>query len=244
MAPELGALPRAAPARRPVARRPAPGRATRTGGGSRRYSLGDDPLDSDDKAQIREGRRGPRPRPGPPAPCHAEGRELAAERWDGRRRRAGLAAGPGCATTAAAAAASWSGSPARWPTRSASAPTATPTTTAAVVTSDHGRGRALRGAARRESTSLSPDSPTTCFDTLDGGRGGGLVNRCLSLGSALTSLLRRARALDDPPARGSTRCRAGRARTPARQVQSHQAWPLRPRARRRTAAAPRSRSAR
>ena len=29
------------------------------------YSFGDDPLDSDDKAQVRAGRPGPRPRPGP-----------------------------------------------------------------------------------------------------------------------------------------------------------------------------------
>ena len=91
------------------------------------YSFGDDPLDTDDKAQVRQvaqdlglGRV---------RTLSVEGRELAAQRWyDGD-------GGPDSPLAQAAPdrcrpAASWSGSPARWPTRSASAPTATPTTTA------------------------------------------------------------------------------------------------------------------
>ena len=53
----VGALPRADPARRPVARRP----AARSSDDDPRlvptYSFGDDPLDADDKAQVRAGRR-------------------------------------------------------------------------------------------------------------------------------------------------------------------------------------------
>ena len=59
-----------------------------------------------------------------------EGRDARRPALVRRRRRPRLPARPGRRPTTAAAAASWSASPARWPTPSASAPTATPTTTA------------------------------------------------------------------------------------------------------------------
>ena len=123
----VGALPRTAPARRHVARRPAPGRR-------RRPAAGPDLLLRRRPARQRRqgagpaGRPGPRPRPGPhPVTRGSRPRGPA---LGGRRRRAGLTRWPRARPTAATRAASWSGSPARWPTRSASAPTATPTTTA------------------------------------------------------------------------------------------------------------------
>ena len=73
--PRLGALPRAAPARRPLARRPAARSSDEDPRLVPTYSFGDDPLDADDKAQVRQvaqdlglgrvrtlSRRGPRPR--------------------------------------------------------------------------------------------------------------------------------------------------------------------------------------
>ena len=91
------------------------------------YSFGDDPLDTDDKAQIREvaqdlglGRVRTLSVEGRELPPSAGTTATAAptRRWPSPRR------------TTAAAAASWSASPVRSPTPSGSAPTATPTTTA------------------------------------------------------------------------------------------------------------------
>ena len=92
------------------------------------YSFGDDPLDSDARTQIRDGRQGPRPRadPHPLARGSRAGRPAVVRR---RRRPRGAARAvraravldvrlPGARLRA------------RWPSRSGSAPTATPTTTA------------------------------------------------------------------------------------------------------------------
>ena len=75
------------------------------------YSFGDDPLDADDKAQIRDGRQGPRPGPGAhpldrgPRPRRASAgttaRAAPTRRWPSRLR------------SRAAPAGSWSGSPGR-----------------------------------------------------------------------------------------------------------------------------------
>ena len=123
----VGALPRAAPARRHVARRPAAGRR-------RRPAAGPDVLlrrrpARQPTTRPRSGRSPRTSASAGSARCHprvATSRPSAGPTATAARTRRWPRARP----TAATRAASWSGSPARWPTRSASAPTATPTTTA------------------------------------------------------------------------------------------------------------------
>ena len=91
------------------------------------YSFGDDPLDADARTQIRTvakdlglGRI---------RTLSPEGHELAAQRWyDGDAGPEARSRSP--RPSRARRAASWCASRARWPSRSACAPTATPTTTA------------------------------------------------------------------------------------------------------------------
>ena len=124
------------------------------------YSFGDDPLDADDKAQVRDRRQGPRPGPGPhPLDRGPRPRRRALVR---RRRAAPTRRWPSRRPSRAAPAASWSGSPARSPRRSGCAPTATPTTTAAWWPSTTAAARTRRcGSPRSTSRSRCPSTSST-----------------------------------------------------------------------------------
>ena len=183
------------------------------------YSFGDDPLDADDKAQVRTvaqdlglGRvrtllgRGPRARR--PAVVR-------------RRRRPGRAAGRAPRPTRATPAASCCGSRGRSPTRSASAPTATPTTTAGWCPSTTAAGRTRRsGSPSGTSRSRSRSPSSTPSDARQ-------HRALLSLAQA-GSQPRRSAASCSRRARRSRRqySRPNRPRPkPARQVHSHHRLP-------------------
>ena len=127
------------------------------------YSFGDDPLDTDDKAQIRQvaqdlglGRV---------RTLSVEGRDARRPALVRRRRRPRLAAGPVRARTTAAAAASWSASPARSPTCFGVCANGDANDDGRVVSTDHGCGAhsEVRLAKKHEPQPL----PDPVFDTLN-----------------------------------------------------------------------------
>ena len=189
------------------------------------YSFGDDPLVDRRQGPDAAGRRGPRPRPGPhPLAGGPRPRRAALVR---RRRRPRRAAGPGRRPTPARPAASWSGSPARCRRCSASAPTATPTTTAGWSRFDHGCGAhsEVRLAKKHEPQPL----PEHVFDTVAHRRDRDL----LTLG--LTWVRPRGPAPGPSAGAGSTPARTGRGRSrPGRSTAT--TGGRRPRAGRRTGA--------
>ena len=158
----VGALPRADQARRPLARRPAPGRR-------RRPAAGPDVLLR--RRPARRRREDPDPRPSPRISASA-GSAPSRPRDTSWRRSGGTTATPAPTRRSrsrlpspARPAASCSASPARWPRPSASAPTATPTTTAAWSPSATAAGRTPR-SGWPSGTSRMP-LPDPVVDDLD-----------------------------------------------------------------------------
>ncbi len=214
VAPEWVPYQRADPARRPVARRPAARRG-------RRPAAGPDVLLR--RRPARRRRQGPGPQRSPQElglgrvrTLSLEGRDLAAQRWydgDGGPDSPLAQAAPDPARPAA----SCSGSPARSRRCSASAPTATPTTTAGSSPSTTAAARTPRSSWPR-STSRSR-CRTTCFDTVDDRRDRDLLSSA-DPGSGVRgpapAAFRRRRQYSSPN-RPSPK--------PARQVQSHHRCP-------------------